>query len=174
MIKKRRSKASATRKPSDRRTFGLGLPAFVLMTFLLSGGAWWALSKSDPVIAKPGEVIVYKSPTCGCCAKWVNHMRQAGFEVTVNDTSDLDAVKQQYGVPYGMGSCHTAVVDGYVIEGHVPATDVKRFLLEKPDAAGLAVPGMPIGSPGMEQGDYRERYAVLLFGEKGTKIFSKH
>ena len=128
----------------------------------------------DPANAAPGEVIVYKSPSCGCCAKWVDHMRDAGFEVKVNNTSDVYPIKQKYGLPRGMGSCHTAIVDGYVIEGHVPANDVQRLLAEKPIARGLAVPGMPIGSPGMEQGSYKERYEVILFGPEGSKVFARH
>ena len=101
-------------------------------------------------------------------------MRDAGFDVTVNNTSDVYPIKQKYGLPRGMGSCHTAVVDGYIIEGHVPASDVKRFLAEKPNATGLAVPGMPIGSPGMEQGSHKERYDVIVFGREGARVFARH
>ena len=95
-------------------------------------------------------VVVHKNPTCGCCENWVAHMRQAGFSVEVRDEDNLDAIKQGLGVPVGKGSCHTAEVGGYMIEGHVPAEDVRRLLAEKPDARGLVLPGMPMGSPGME------------------------
>ena len=128
----------------------------------------------------PGEdapplVTVYKSPTCGCCAAWVDHLRASGFTVETVDVADLDAVKRQYGIPDSLASCHTAVVGGYVVEGHVPAEDVRRLLAERPEAGGLAVPGMPVGSPGMEAPDGRtEPYAVLLVDDGGTTVFSRH
>jgi hypothetical protein len=97
-------------------------------------------------------IDVIKSPYCGCCAQWVEHLRANGFTVRVTDVEDLDPVARQHGVPDELRSCHTATVGGYVIEGHVPAADIRRLLDERPQATGLAVPGMPIGSPGMEQG----------------------
>ena len=96
------------------------------------------------------SVTVYKSPTCGCCTKWVDHMRANGFVVTATNVEDMAAVKQKYGVPDKVGSCHTSLVGGYVIEGHVPADVVKRLLAERPKVAGLAVPGMPASAPGMD------------------------
>jgi hypothetical protein len=96
------------------------------------------------------SVTVYKSPTCGCCTKWVDHMRANGFDVTATNVEDMAAVKQKYGVPDKAGSCHTSLVGGYVIEGHVPADVVKRLLAERPKVAGLAVPGMPASAPGMD------------------------
>lgn len=174
MAKKPQRGKAASAKPAQWKKKPAGLIGLVVVAALLGGIAWLALSETDPANAAPGEVVVYKSPTCGCCAEWVDHLRDAGFTVIVNSTEDLNPVKRRYGVPYGMGSCHTAVVDGYVIEGHVPAADVKRFLAEKPEAAGLAVPGMPIGSPGMEQGDIREPYEVMQFGPAGTKVFARH
>jgi hypothetical protein len=120
------------------------------------------------------EVFVYKTPSCGCCTDWVDHLRANGFAVTVEDVADLDAVKARLGVPRDLASCHTATVGGYVVEGHVPAGDVRRLLGEKPDAIGLAVPGMPIGSPGMERGDEREPYAVIAFGARGRSVFATH
>lgn len=98
-------------------------------------------------------MVVHKSPTCGCCGLWVEHMREAGFTVEVQDHDDLGPVKERLGVPYGKGSCHTAEVGGYMVEGHVPAEDVKRMLAEKPAIRGLVLPGMPLGSPGMEVPD---------------------
>lgn len=110
-------------------------------------------------------MTVYKSPTCQCCARWVEHMEAAGFTVEVQNRRDLGAVKQELGVQPALGSCHTAVTQGYVIEGHVPAAEVHRLLREHPDATGLSVPGMPIGSPGMEQGSRQDPYEVLLFSD---------
>lgn len=118
---------------------------------------------------------VSKTATCGCCAAWVEHMQDAGYPVDVEnmDHGSLISIKMRLGLTERTASCHTAVVDGYVVEGHVPAEDVARLLEERPDAVGLAVPGMPIGSPGMEVGDEREPYDVLLIRRDGrTEVFS--
>ena len=115
------------------------------------------------------KVLVHKSPSCGCCGAWVDHMRQAGFEVQVDETDELEPIRKRLGVPYAKGSCHTAEVGGYVVEGHVPAADIKRLLAEKPKAKGLVLPGMPMGSPGMESPDGRVApYTVELVGMNGT------
>lgn len=121
-------------------------------------------------------VEVYKEATCGCCTLWAAHLRDHGFTVRTHDVADMATVKATYGVPSQAGSCHTAVVEGYVIEGHVPAEDVERLLKERPAVAGLAVPGMPIGSPGMEiTGVAAQPYDVLSFGEDGrTTVFASH
>lgn len=121
-------------------------------------------------------LVVTKSPTCGCCHLWVEHMQNAGFKVEVHDVDNINEVKERVGVPYGKGSCHTAEIGGYFIEGHVPAEDVKRLLAEKPDAKGLTVPGMPLGSPGMEVPDGRvQPYAVELVARDGsTSEFARH
>ncbi len=111
-------------------------------------------------------VLVYKSPTCGCCSAWVEHMQAAGFTVDARDVRDLMSVKVDAGVPARMSSCHTALVDGYVVEGHVPAEQVKRMLAERPEVAGIAVPGMPTGSPGME-GPNAQPYEVYSFDRGG-------
>ena len=119
-------------------------------------------------------VRVYKSPTCTCCTAWVDHMRQSGFRVLAIDTTDLDAIKRRYRVAAEHAACHTATVGGYVVEGHVPAEDVRRLLAERPSVTGLAVPGMPVGSPGME-GTYKEAYEVLAFTHGSTStVFAKH
>lgn len=119
-------------------------------------------------------VTVYKSPTCGCCNAWVDHLRANGFRVTTVDTDDLTAIKQLHGVEPAHAACHTALIGGYVIEGHVPAADVRRLLAEQPAVTGLAVPGMPTGSPGME-GPRTERYNVLAFTrDKGATVFASH
>ena len=113
-------------------------------------------------------VHVYKTATCGCCAKWITHLEEAGFAVTAENTRDLMAVKRREGIPTDLSSCHTALVNGYVVEGHVPASVIQAFLEEAPAAAGLAVPGMPIGSPGME-GRNPESYDVYAFDEDGGR-----
>ena len=126
---------------------------------------------------KPAPTVqVYKSPTCGCCANWVKHLEQHGFTTRVTDTNDMASVKAQRGVPARAQSCHTAVVDGYVLEGHVPAADVQRLLRERPAVAGLAVPGMPIGSPGMEvPGQKPQAYDVVAFDKQGQmRVYASH
>lgn len=143
----------------------------IAATGALALGAW-AFSGSSPALAT--EVTVYKSPWCGCCTGWVDHMKANGFSVKVVQQEDLDPIKRQYGVPENLESCHTAEVEGYTIEGHVPASDVMKLLAERPDAKGLAVPGMPVGSPGMEQGNEKEPYPVVLFGKDGQFLYSKH
>lgn len=121
------------------------------------------------------ELTVYKSPTCGCCKKWIEHLQANGFSVKAIDTKDLVKYKLANGVPHALGSCHTATVSGYVIEGHVPASDIKRLLKERPAVLGLAVPGMPIGSPGMEQGAHKDKYEVLTFDKQGqTTVYAQH
>lgn len=119
-------------------------------------------------IAETPTIKVYKSPTCGCCALWVDHMREAGFELDVEDTDDMIGVKVDAGLPLQLQSCHTALVGDYVFEGHIPAEVIARFLAEKPSASGLAVPGMPIGSPGMEFGDRVDPYDVIQFDAAGS------
>jgi len=116
----------------------------------------------------PGVVQVYKTPTCGCCTGWVDHLREQGFTVEAIDLPDLTAVKARLGVDPDLMSCHTATVDGYVVEGHVPAGTIRRLLAERPEISGIAVPGMPIGSPGME-GPNPEAYFVVAFDRSGAR-----
>lgn len=119
-----------------------------------------------------GEVVVYKSPTCGCCKEWVKHLEANGYEVKVHEQYDVTPIKQDLGVPGQLRSCHTATVDGYVLEGHVPADLIARLQKEKPAVRGLAVPGMPMGSPGME-GPRKDDYDVLTFDESGrTSVYA--
>lgn len=119
-------------------------------------------------------IEVYKSPNCGCCGDWIRHLRANGFEVRAHDVNDSGEYRRRYGVPDLLASCHTGVVAGYAIEGHVPAREIKRLLAERPKAAGLAVPGMPAGSPGME-GPKSDPYDVLLFDASGrTQIFASY
>jgi hypothetical protein len=120
------------------------------------------------------EVVVYKSPACGCCGSWVDHMKANGFTVKVVEQNDVTPVKQRLGVPAHLASCHTALIGGYVVEGHVPASAVKRMLKEKPSAVGVSVPGMPIGSPGME-GPNPEPFSTQLFDERGrARVFESY
>ena len=120
------------------------------------------------------KIVVYKSPTCGCCTAWVDHLKASGFEVTARDVADVAPIKARYGIPTRLASCHTGLVGAYAIEGHVPAADIQRLLSQKPKAVGLAVPGMPMGSPGME-GPRKDRYDVLLVQAGGaTKVFARH
>lgn len=117
-------------------------------------------------------VKVYKESTCGCCGIWARHMSKAGFSVTTVDVPDVDAIKAQFGIPARLQTCHTAEVGGYLVEGHVPASIVKRLLAEKPNARGIAVPGMPAGSPGMEN-VVSELYEVILFSANGMSVYAR-
>lgn len=117
---------------------------------------------------------VARSATCGCCTAWIEHVRRAGFVVRETVREDLDVVKAQLGVPSDLRSCHTATLDGFVIEGHVPAADIRRMLQERPAAIGLAVAGMPGGSPGMEVAGQAEAYEVALFGAAGREVFARY
>lgn len=119
-------------------------------------------------------VLVFKSPACGCCSKWIDHLENHGFAVESRDVSDVRPVKREHGVPEALAACHTALVGGYVIEGHVPAEDIRRLLRERPSIVGLAVPGMPLGSPGMEA-RVAESYEVLAFDvDARTSVFARH
>jgi hypothetical protein len=150
--------------------------ALLLPVFLAAALA--AVSTAQPAPRPAGArvpITVYKTATCGCCAKWVDHMKAHGFEPAVQDLRDLSAVKMELRVPASLQSCHTAIVDGYAIEGHVPADAVTKLLAQKPrNVAGLAVPGMPIGSPGMEQGAQKDPYEILAFDRTGKiTVFDK-
>jgi hypothetical protein len=123
--------------------------------------------------ATPPAITVHRDPGCGCCGAWIEHLRGAGFATTVVAARDLEAVRRRLGVPADLASCHTAEVQGYVVEGHVPAGAIRRLLAERPPARGLAVPGMPIGSPGMEGGT-PETYEVVLFGPQGRRTFARY
>ena len=137
-----------------------------------------ALALAGPSVAAAApRMLVRKSPTCGCCGAWVDHVRRAGLSVEVREMPDdaLYALKERLGIAPEHMSCHTAEIDGYVIEGHVPANDIARLLKERPRALGLSVPGMPVGSPGMEMGDRRDPFDTLLLGPDGTAtVFASH
>lgn len=141
----------------------------LLLTSLLMGFFMTLFAETLP------PVTVYKSKYCGCCSEWVKHMENNGFKVNVIETEALNEVKIKYNVPAPLASCHTAIIGNFIVEGHTPASSIKRFLKEAPkDAIGLAVPGMPLGSPGMEQGDMKQPYDVLAFDKQGhTVVFEK-
>ena len=122
--------------------------------------------------AEEQVITVHKDPNCGCCTSWAEHLQRSGFAVKIMETKDLDAVKERLGVPPDLAACHTAQIAGYVVEGHVPALALQRFLKERSSALGLAVPGMPIGSPGMEGGT-PEVYEVILFGKRPPVVFDR-
>lgn len=160
--------ASSPSYGSHFKAFGIGL----LLALLGLGGYLWFGSSAS---ANLPTVTVYKSPTCNCCTEWVAHMREQGFPVEVESRMNVQPVKKQVGLPSSLAACHTAVVEGYVVEGHVPARDVKRLLRETPDVRGVSVPGMPTGSPGMERGDWVEPYDVLTFTPAGdTTVFAHY
>ncbi|MCB8822501.1 DUF411 domain-containing protein [Microvirga rosea] len=149
----------------DRRGF---------LTLLGTAGAVLTVTPACAEVGLP-QVVVSKDPSCLCCAGWVEHLKAASFPVEVRETLEINRVKIQLGVPQDLASCHTAAVGGYVIEGHVPADAIKRLLTAKPQATGLAVPGMPAGSPGMETpGGENDTYDVVLFGPSGRTIFARY
>jgi hypothetical protein len=120
------------------------------------------------------NITVNKTPYCGCCKQWMAHLQANGFMVSGKDVDDTAPVRASLGMPAKLGSCHTAVINGYVIEGHVPAEDIKRLLKEKPKALGLAVPGMPLGSPGMESANPQPYETLLVMKDGSTKLWAKH
>jgi hypothetical protein len=151
------------------RTFALGVSVVALA--LTTGAA--PASSIDPAAKKP-TITVYKDPSCGCCKSWIEHLIKHGYRVDAKDTPEMTEIKRTLGVPDGLTACHTAVVNGYLIEGHVPAADIARLLEQKPKIAGLAVPGMPMGSPGME-GPRAQHYQVVSFDKAGkTKVFASY
>jgi hypothetical protein len=150
------------------RNFALGVS---FLSLALTTGAARPLVGED---AKKPIITVYKDPSCGCCKSWIEHLLKHGYRVDAKDTPDMIGIKRTLGIPEGLSACHTAIVNGYLIEGHVPAADIARLLKEKPKVAGLAVPGMPMGSPGME-GPRAQHYQVLSFDRTGkTKIFASY
>jgi hypothetical protein len=138
----------------------------LLLVLLVSTGTAWAQAAT--------QVEVFKSPSCGCCGKWIKHLQQNGFQVNTHEVNDVPAARKKLGMPDRLGSCHSAQVGDYVIEGHVPAADIQRLLKEKPKALGLAVPSMPPGSPGMETAKPVPYETLLVQADGSTRVFSKH
>ncbi len=149
-----------------RRTVVMAATAVVALG---AGVFAWGLGGGK---ADAADLEVWKSPSCGCCGGWIDHMKAEGFSVVVHDLEDVTPVKDRHGVTPDLASCHTAVIDGYVIEGHVPAADVRRLLAERPKATGLTIPGMPQSAPGMDMPG--EPYEVLLFSPGGASLYSRH
>lgn len=130
---------------------------------------------SSAFAANLPEATVYRDPNCTCCGGWMKHLQAQGFSVKNVPTADMMAFKQEHDVTDDLASCHTAIIDGYVVEGHVPGEDIKRLLAQKPDIKGIAVPGMPVGTPGMESGNVRDSYAVVSFDkQEQTKVFKQY
>jgi hypothetical protein len=160
--------ASVLSQWSHLKAFGVGI---VLAVLGIGGYVYFGPLAS----ADLPTVTVYKSPSCNCCAEWVTHMREQGFPVEIQSRFNVKPVKRKVGVPSSLAACHTAVVNNYVVEGHVPAKDVKQLLRENPKVRGLSVPGMPVGSPGMERGNRVEPYKVLTFTPAGdTTVFARY
>ncbi len=152
---------------------------FLCRRALLAGamhtGVAIALAQPSFAADKLSRIVVTRDPACGCCGAWVAHVQQAGFPVEVIETGDLAPLKGRLGVPEALFACHTAEVEGYAIEGHVPASTIRRLLVQRPQAAGLAVAGMPVGSPGMEvPGATPETYEVILFGPGLRRVFARY
>ena len=148
-------------------TLLLKLPVRSLLSLILiAGGTAWAQSAT--------QIEVFKSPYCGCCEKWVEHMEKSGFKVSAHNVNDVPAARKNLGMPDRFGSCHTAKIGGYVVEGHVPAADIQRLLKEKPKAIGLAAPGMPQGSPGMETATPVPYETLLIQADGSARLFAKH
>ena len=150
---------------SRRQATGLIFAGFISAKTLLGVGS---------LAAAATRGVVFKSTSCGCCNEWVKVLRRAGINLEVKDVESLSKIKKMLQVPAALQSCHTAIIGNYVVEGHVPVREIKRLLDEKPKATGIAVPGMPIGSPGMEQGDRRDSYQVFLFQNGGNRVFAKY
>lgn len=171
----RRSAELSRTFPQESRV--LSRRAFLARTAALAGGVTVAARalEAESAAAKPIAVTVYKSPTCGCCKKWVDHVESdRTLSVTTRDLPDVAPIKQELGVPSALASCHTAVAAGYAFEGHVPVDLMTKVLRERPKIAGLAVPGMPVGSPGMEVGGRKDAYDVVAFTKDGrTSVYAK-
>jgi hypothetical protein len=143
---------------------------------LLAALSLAALLATTASAQAPGrmKMTVYKSPTCGCCAKWVEHMKKAGFDLAVTDTDNVSLIKAEHKVPSNLAACHTAIVNGYVVEGHVPEDVIRKMLAEKPRISGIAVAGMPMGAPGMETEGVPQSYDVMAFDATGaTRVYAK-
>ena len=150
---------------------------FVSVLLMLSSGVYAEkiAPEKKEVKQEPIEMTVYRSPTCGCCSKWITHMEKNKFKVKDIVTNDMPVIKNKYGVPQTIQSCHTAIVEGYVVEGHVPASDVMRLLKTKPKVIGISVPNMVAGTPGMEMGARKDAYKVISFDKKSEhKIFKSY
>ena len=171
-IKKDLTSKSPTKKSPTKKSrllTGIGVGTIALVAISIS---WIFMAKESQAT----DITVYKSPSCQCCGRWVDHLEKNGFTVTVHSEDDMNAVKKRLGVPNKLSSCHTGVMENYIVEGHVPAKDLQRLLREKPPVKGITAPGMPMGSPGMEiPGETPDHYNVLIFTQDGiTQVFANH
>ena len=141
------------------------LQSFIIVPSVFAAGAW---DKSIPDSQQAQKITVYRSPTCSCCGSWLQHLSKHGFDVNDIKTTDMQTIKQKYGVNEEWASCHTAIVEGYVIEGHVPAADIVKLLQEQPSVIGISVPQMPHGTPGMEMSGRKEPFSVISFDKEGV------
>ncbi len=145
------------------------------MKYLIVFALFFAQASAANENKKELDVVVYRSPSCGCCSKWVDHLKENGFNVKDVVTEQVQSIKSQYGVEKEMASCHTALIDGYVVEGHVPANDILKLIETKPKISGISVPGMPVGTPGMEMGDRKDAYDVISFDkDKKYQVFNHY
>jgi hypothetical protein len=151
-----------------RMLFIFSMLFFVAQNSVLAAAPDWGKTKETHASVK--DIEVHYSRSCGCCKKWMSHLRAHNFNVTPKPTSSMQKIKNKYAVAGEYSSCHTAIIGGYVIEGHVPADDIKRLLKEKPDIKGLSVPAMPVGTPGMEQGERKDAFYVITLPNKGKKV----
>ncbi|WP_438970785.1 DUF411 domain-containing protein [Methylophaga sp.] len=146
---------------------------FITLSLPLAADSEWDQAALE--LEQQAEITVYRSPDCQCCHKWIQHLEKHNFNVADEVTHNLSEIKHQSGIPKVMGSCHTAMIDGYLIEGHVPADDIKRLLLQQPAIKGLSVPQMPVGTPGMEMGPRKDNFTVISFDEAGNyRIFNRY
>ncbi len=148
----------------------------LLAGLVIAGGAyfaWTVLSGGPKADAEDIEVTMYRGPDCDCCVDWADYLEDQGMTVIDEKVADLPTIKQEKGVPGAFQSCHTAVVGDYIVEGHVPSDEIRRMVAQQPDAIGIAVPGMPAGSPGMEVG-HTESYEVLLFNQESYSVFAEY
>ncbi len=165
---------AATKKTSDHNARTRLWSTIAVVSVLAVVGAVLFLAPSFKNNVDATEITMYKSPSCGCCGKWADHLSDAGFEVKTINRDNMSSIKSSAGVTPELQSCHTALVGGYVIEGHVPAADIRRLLQERPKVTGLTAPGMPMGSPGME-GSRKDPYKVLTFDKNGkTTVYAEH
>jgi hypothetical protein len=158
-------------------TFNQSIVTAVAIAGVALGAAYAVQPPAAPAVTAKSTVKaqVYRSESCGCCKKWVAHLQREGFEITDSIVPDINAVKAKLGLPLELGSCHTAVIDGYLVEGHVPADDIRKLIETKPPVRGIAVPRMPAGSPGMEAAGRKDAYDVLAFDAQGkTSVFEHH
>jgi hypothetical protein len=142
-----------------------------VVTFNFVIGTWLICPVAN---AATSEITVYRDPNCSCCEGWIDRLQQQGFQTTEVQTAEIDQIKQQHQIPDDLTSCHTAILDQYVLEGHVPIADIQRLLAEQPAVQGITVPGMPVGTPGMEDGDRRDDFTVYSFGENGVEVFNQY